>query len=275
MDFHEAVLNYAELKKMRDSQQISRSEFTTRVHELRVQDHKGDWWQVREKDGEWLRWNGSSWEWGKPDINERPYTPVISNTSGHNIRGSLEKFHALNADEKRKYVVLAILGIAVLYAMFVYFQGASTIGNALSFSNGIGGGSPGLPNLGINLGSGPETAVTDLFQALDRGDYSRAVDLMADSSGNPLDSSYKSFYISALSSGYGKNGELIEISDLKIVRSQKITETNYLVTVSGKIKQTGAGNFNSQPQAFSQNVYANLVNGKWLINYGYGTSPFS
>lgn len=274
MDFQEAILRYADLKNQRDSQQINRADFTTRVHELRVQDHKGVWWQIREQDGEWLRWNGSTWEWGKPDITEKPYTPVLSDGSGQRFKGSLEKFHALDADEKRKYVVLAILGVAVLYGMFVYFQGASSIGNALSLGNGIGSGTGSLPNLGISLGNGPETAVTDFFQALDKGDFSRAVDLMADSSGNPLSSYSKSAYISAFSSGYGKNGDQIEVSDLKIVKSQKITDTYYVITVSGKMKQTGSGYYYSEPQEFSQRLYVIQVNGKWLVEYGSGTSSF-
>jgi len=62
MNFTEAESRYRTLKILRDSGQILSAEFTSRVHELRLQDIGGVWWQIREQDGRWLRWNGLAWE---------------------------------------------------------------------------------------------------------------------------------------------------------------------------------------------------------------------
>jgi hypothetical protein len=235
MDFHDAELKYTELKKQLDTSQIAAADFTAHVHELRVLDHNGVWWQIREQDGGWLRWNGSLWEWGNPDISERPYSPVISDGPKQGIGGSMERFHALDADQKRKYLVLTILGIAALYAIFVFIQAGSGIGINPNPGGGFLSGFGGLPNIGAGFGGGPEQAVTDYFHALDNGDYSRAADLIVDSSQKPLSSTDKLLFTNYFSSGFGTRGERVEINDIKILNSQKISDSKYSIRVTKTI----------------------------------------
>jgi hypothetical protein len=45
---------------------ISGEAFTEEVNRLRLQDQSGVWWQIRETDGGWLKWDGAAWVEGKP-----------------------------------------------------------------------------------------------------------------------------------------------------------------------------------------------------------------
>jgi hypothetical protein len=160
MDFHDAELKYAELKKQFDTGQIGAADFTSGVHELRLQDSKGVWWQIREQDGGWLRWNGSLWEWGNPNVSDKPYTPVISDTTKQGIGGGLETFHAMDDDQKRKYLVAAIIGVAILYAIFVFVQSGSGIGSNQKSGGDFLSGMGGISNIGF--GSGSQAGGTNL-----------------------------------------------------------------------------------------------------------------
>ena len=47
---------------------LSEDQFLQEVNALRLQDHRGTWWQVRHGDGAWLKWDGSAWVEGRPSI---------------------------------------------------------------------------------------------------------------------------------------------------------------------------------------------------------------
>ncbi len=50
------------LKSRLDAGQISAEEFESRVNrELRFEDSRGRWRQIRALDGKWLEWNGEKW----------------------------------------------------------------------------------------------------------------------------------------------------------------------------------------------------------------------
>src|SRR5512137_2908714 len=113
MNFDEAERKLAELKNQRDSGQLSPAEFTSRVHEIRLQDIGDVWWQISEQDGKWLRWNGSAWVPGEP-------VRIVASSA------AATKSAAAGSEQKRKYVIIGLLGIVVIAYI------ASTIG-------GIGG----------------------------------------------------------------------------------------------------------------------------------------
>jgi YD repeat-containing protein len=53
---------YVLLKSQLDAGQISAKEFEARVNrELRFEDSRGRWRQIRALDGKWLEWNGEKW----------------------------------------------------------------------------------------------------------------------------------------------------------------------------------------------------------------------
>ena len=53
---------YSLLKSQLDSNQISSEDFVERVNrELRFEDSRGRWHQIRPLDGKWLVWDGEKW----------------------------------------------------------------------------------------------------------------------------------------------------------------------------------------------------------------------
>ena len=53
---------YSLLKSQLDTNQISSEEFVGRVNrELRFEDSRGRWRQIRALDGKWLVWDGEKW----------------------------------------------------------------------------------------------------------------------------------------------------------------------------------------------------------------------
>lgn len=47
---------------------LTQQEYINAVNQLRLQDDRGGWWQVRESDGAWLRWSGKDWVEQQPLI---------------------------------------------------------------------------------------------------------------------------------------------------------------------------------------------------------------
>lgn len=61
MDFKEATDSYRSLKKQLSARQITPEEFAEKVNAFRVQHSDGSWWQIRQADGAWLKWDGTAW----------------------------------------------------------------------------------------------------------------------------------------------------------------------------------------------------------------------
>lgn len=66
MNFQEAEKRYAVLRDQLNQRQLSEEQFAEQVFALRLQDSKGDWWQINGADGSWLVWNGAAWQPGAP-----------------------------------------------------------------------------------------------------------------------------------------------------------------------------------------------------------------
>jgi len=60
MSFQQAMQRYSELCTQYHAQQLNDEQFCAAVNQLRVQDNRGDWWQLSYQ-GHWLRWNGVEW----------------------------------------------------------------------------------------------------------------------------------------------------------------------------------------------------------------------
>ena len=66
MNFSEAQQAYQNLVQQKQAGQLSEAEFIAAVQNLRVQTPDGAWWQIRDSDGVWLRWDGSNWVESQP-----------------------------------------------------------------------------------------------------------------------------------------------------------------------------------------------------------------
>jgi len=73
--FDELNRAYGDLKAQLDSNRIDRNAFVHKVHELRLKDDQGTWWQIDPDTGGWLRWDGSAWMESVPPASENP-TPA-------------------------------------------------------------------------------------------------------------------------------------------------------------------------------------------------------
>lgn len=65
LNFQEAERIYDELKAKKDAGELGEKEFSQELEGLTVKDKGGILWRLSDLDGDWLRWNGSSWD---PDI---------------------------------------------------------------------------------------------------------------------------------------------------------------------------------------------------------------
>jgi len=68
MNFSDAEQAYQNLLGQKQAGQLSDAEFNAAVQELRLQTPDGTWWQIREADGAWLRWDGSTWIQSQPRV---------------------------------------------------------------------------------------------------------------------------------------------------------------------------------------------------------------
>ncbi len=75
MDFNEAQQRFTSLKQQLAVKQITAEEFSAQMALIRLQDGSGSWWQLGE-DGQWLFWNGASWEARVPPIATHPQSPI-------------------------------------------------------------------------------------------------------------------------------------------------------------------------------------------------------
>lgn len=72
MSFEGAEQEFNILKNQLASGKITHPEYLNRVNNLRLQDPAGTWWQIREQDGRWLKWNGTEWILGQPQRTSSP-----------------------------------------------------------------------------------------------------------------------------------------------------------------------------------------------------------
>ena len=56
------------LLRQRDTGEITPEAFQDAVNMLRLQDQSGTWWQVRNVDGAWLKWDSTTWVEERPSI---------------------------------------------------------------------------------------------------------------------------------------------------------------------------------------------------------------
>lgn len=66
MNFRQAELRYAELRRQRDAGSITDEEFEAQRQQLMVQDDEGRWWTKRGETGEWHYLGGGTWALGTP-----------------------------------------------------------------------------------------------------------------------------------------------------------------------------------------------------------------
>lgn len=66
LPFREREQEFLDLSVRRLEGSLDERSFREEVYKLRLQDQAGVWWQVREEDGGWFRWNGSQWERAVP-----------------------------------------------------------------------------------------------------------------------------------------------------------------------------------------------------------------
>ncbi len=59
--FFDLEVKYVQLLESFKFQDISEDDFVQSVHQLRLQDPQGIWWQIRPEDGGWYRWDGTQW----------------------------------------------------------------------------------------------------------------------------------------------------------------------------------------------------------------------
>ena len=59
--------NFFILLQQKEEGKLNPQEFQQAVHDLRTQDQNSTWWQLTE-DGNWLKWDGTAWLKGEPDL---------------------------------------------------------------------------------------------------------------------------------------------------------------------------------------------------------------
>ncbi|MFC1925637.1 hypothetical protein ACFLW2_02955 [Chloroflexota bacterium] len=72
MNFREAIDSYRTLRNQLNAGQITPEDFAERVNTLRVQHSDGSWWQIRQADGAWLKWDGTAWVESSPPSTRAP-----------------------------------------------------------------------------------------------------------------------------------------------------------------------------------------------------------
>jgi hypothetical protein len=75
--FNDFELRYAELRRQWEARRLRPQQFEDAVNELRFQTEDGTWWQIRGRDGAWLRWDGTAWQEAKPPAQPAPPTPLV------------------------------------------------------------------------------------------------------------------------------------------------------------------------------------------------------
>lgn len=66
MNRDELEQRYQQYRAQFDRGTMGREAFSAAVAALRFQDPQGVWWQIRESDGLWVRWDGKGWVTGTP-----------------------------------------------------------------------------------------------------------------------------------------------------------------------------------------------------------------
>jgi hypothetical protein len=110
----------------------------------------------------------------------------------------------------------------------------------------------------------PEDVVVQFLQHLDKGEYEQALDLAVDPvTFQPYSSTEKAQTVAFAQVTYGKNGENIEISDIRIVNKQQVNENKYMITVSAKYSVNSFGYTNTQTQ--TETIPVVKSNGGWKV----------
>jgi hypothetical protein len=74
--FQDLETRYFILRRQFKIGEITSQQYFTESQHLRIRDGQGVWWQMRPEDGNWLCWNGSSWEPAIPPHLTGPQTLV-------------------------------------------------------------------------------------------------------------------------------------------------------------------------------------------------------
>ncbi|MGE5832405.1 MAG: hypothetical protein ACM3X8_05750 [Methanomicrobiales archaeon] len=112
--------------------------------------------------------------------------------------------------------------------------------------------------------SQPEDVVVRFLQHLDKGEYAQALDLAVNPTTlQPYTSTEKAQSAALAQAAYGMNGENIQISDIRILNKEKVSDTKYLITVSAKYAMTTFGYTNTQTR--TETIPVVKVNGDWKV----------
>jgi hypothetical protein len=110
----------------------------------------------------------------------------------------------------------------------------------------------------------PEDAVVQFLQHLDKGEYEQALDLAVNPNTlQPYSATEKAQIIAVAQMSYGKNGENIQISDIRILDKKPVSNDKYMITVSAMYTVNSFGYTNSQTQ--TETIPVVKVNGNWKV----------
>lgn len=79
VDFQEAERLYDELKAKKDAGELGAKEFSQEIEGLTVKDSDDILWRLSDLDGDWLRWNGRSWDPDIPLLFKKDYSSASVN----------------------------------------------------------------------------------------------------------------------------------------------------------------------------------------------------
>lgn len=110
----------------------------------------------------------------------------------------------------------------------------------------------------------PEDVVVQFLQHLDKGEYEQALDLAVDPvTFQPYSTTAKAQAVALAQMTYGKNGENIQIGDIRILDKKQVSNDRYQITVSATYTVNTFGYSNTQSQ--TDTIPVVKVNGGWKV----------
>lgn len=111
---------YRQLRAQLGAGAIGPQAFTAAVAALRFQDQDGTWWQVRETDGAWLRWDGQGWVRGTPDRKRKGSGPQKQGTGPQTLKELLQMLIEGMFTGWVKNIPIVLISMAVVWFVHTY-----------------------------------------------------------------------------------------------------------------------------------------------------------